>query len=116
MNDPKLSPAMDLLLDVPLQITVELGRRKLTVAEVLQLGQGSTVELSKAAGDPLDIYVNDRLVARGEAVMVGERYGVRIVSVESQADRAPEPLVTSPQSSDLSRGDTPRGDMPQEDS
>ena len=72
---------IELLLDVPLQVSVELGRRKMTVAEVLKLGAGSVVELSKASGEALDVYVNDRLVARGEAVMVGERYGVRISEI-----------------------------------
>lgn len=72
---------MDLLMDIPLKVTVELGRRKMTISEVLALGPGSVVELSKTAGEPLDIYVNDRLVARGEAVMVGDRYGVRITEV-----------------------------------
>jgi flagellar motor switch protein FliN/FliY len=79
--------SMDLLLDIPLQLSVELGRRRMPISEVLQLGPGSIVELSKAAGEPLDIYVNDRLVARGEAVMVGERYGVRITEVHTGNDR-----------------------------
>jgi len=79
--------SMDLLLDIPLQISVELGRRRMTVAEVLALGSGSVVELTKTAGEPLDIYVNDRLVAKGEAVMVGEKYGVRITTIESPSER-----------------------------
>lgn len=79
---------MDLLLDIPLQLSVELGRQRMTVAEILGLGAGSVVELSKAAGEPLDVYVNDRLVARGEAVMVGERYGVRITDIQSAGERA----------------------------
>ena len=74
-------PPMDLLMDIPLQVTVELGRRRMTISDILALGPGSVVELSKAAGEPLDIYVNDRLVARGEAVLVGDRYGVRITEV-----------------------------------
>ena len=78
---------IDLLLDVPLQISVELGRRQMPVSEVLKLGPGSIVELSKASGEALDIYVNDRLVARGEAVMVGERYGVRISEIHVARDR-----------------------------
>jgi flagellar motor switch protein FliN/FliY len=78
---PMEGAGIELLLDVPLQVSVELGRRRMTVAEVLQLGTGSVVELSKASGEPLDVYVNDRLVARGEAVMVGERYGVRISEI-----------------------------------
>ena len=81
-------PPIDLLLDVPLRVSVELGRRDMTVAEVLELGPGAVVELSKASGEPLDIYVNDRLVARGEAVTVGERYGVRIIEVMAAGERA----------------------------
>ena len=73
--------SLDLLLDVPLMLSVELGRCRMAVAEVLRLGPGSVVELQKPVGDALDIYVNERLVARGEAVMVGERYGVRITEV-----------------------------------
>lgn len=73
--------SMDLLMDIPLQVTVELGRRRMTISDILALGPGSVVELSKTAGEPLDIYVNDRLVAKGEAVLVGDRYGVRITEV-----------------------------------
>jgi flagellar motor switch protein FliN/FliY len=74
-------PGIDLLLDVSLEVSVELGRRRMTIADVLNLGAGSVVELSKPSGEALDIFVNDRLVARGEAVMVGERYGVRLTEV-----------------------------------
>lgn len=79
---------MALLLDIPLQLSAELGRRRMPISEVLRLGPGSIVELSKAAGEALDIYVNDRLVAKGEAVMVGERYGVRITEVQNPSERA----------------------------
>jgi flagellar motor switch protein FliN len=82
--------SMDLLLDIPLQLSVELGRTRMSISEVLRLGRGSVVELSKAAGEALDIYVNDRLVARGEAVMVGERYGVRITEVHNVGERRAE--------------------------
>ena len=82
MNTPgEGHPPMDLLMDIPLQVTVELGRRRMPISDILALGPGSVVELSKTAGEPLDIYVNDRLVARGEAVLVGDRYGVRITEV-----------------------------------
>lgn len=77
------SAGLELLLDVPLQLSVELGRRRMTVAEVLELGAGSVIELSKSSGEALDVYVNDRLVARGEAVVVGERYGIRIREILS---------------------------------
>ena len=68
-------------MDVPVEVTVELGRRKVRIGEVLRLGPGSVLELSKSNGEPLDIYVNDRLIAKGEAVVVGERYGVRLTEV-----------------------------------
>jgi len=78
------SPGMDSLdfvMDVPVELTVEIGRRTMKIAEVLRLATGSILELSKAAGDPLDIYVNNRPIARGEAVVIGDRYGVRITEV-----------------------------------
>jgi len=72
---------MNFVMDVPVELTVELGRRHVRIGEVLRLGPGSVLELTKANGDPLDIYVNNRLIARGEAVVVGERYGVRLTEV-----------------------------------
>jgi flagellar motor switch protein FliN/FliY len=89
-NEPNTGeghPPMDLLMDIPLRVTVELGRRQMPIADILALGPGSVVELSKAAGEPLDIYVNDRLVARGEAVLVGDRYGVRLTAVFTPGER-----------------------------
>ncbi len=73
--------SLGFVMDVPVEVTVELGRRKVRIGEVLRLGPGSVLELSKSNGEPLDIYVNDRLIARGEAVVVGERYGVRLTEV-----------------------------------
>lgn len=72
---------MNFVLDVPVEVTIELGRRNMRIAEVLRLGPGSTLELDKVSGDPLDIYVNNQLIARGEAVVIGERYGVRLTEV-----------------------------------
>lgn len=83
-TDPSRNPnteSLAFVLDVPVELTVEIGRRTLKIAEVLRLGPGSVLELEKASGEPLDIYVNNRLVARGEAVVVGERYGVRLTEV-----------------------------------
>jgi len=74
---------MSFVMEVPVELTVELGRRNIRIGEVLRLGPGSVLELTKTNGDPLDIYVNNRLVARGEAVVVGERYGVRLTEVIS---------------------------------
>jgi flagellar motor switch protein FliN/FliY len=70
-----------------LQLTVELGRTSLLVRDVLQLNQGSVLELSKLAGEPLDVFVNSKLVARGEAVVVNEKFGVRLVDVISPNER-----------------------------
>ncbi len=79
---------LDLILDVPLRVTVELGRSKMIVREMLSLGQGSVVELSKLAGETMEVLVNDRLVARGEAVVVNEKFGVRLTDIISQEERA----------------------------
>ena len=73
--------SLGFVMDVPVEVTVELGRKTAKIGEVLRLAPGSVVELSKANGEPLDIYVNNRLIARGEAVVVGERYGVRLTEV-----------------------------------
>jgi len=69
---------LDLILDIPLSVTVELGRSKMLINDLLQLGQGSVVELTKLVGDPLEVLVNDKLVARGEVVVVNEKFGVRL--------------------------------------
>jgi flagellar motor switch protein FliN/FliY len=74
---------MKMVLDVPLKVTVELGRTKLLVNDLLQLGQGSVIELDKMAGEPMEIYVNDKLVALGEVVVVNEKFGVRLTDVMS---------------------------------
>ena len=77
----------DLLLDIPLEVTVELGRTKLTLRELLGLTGGSVVELAKLAGEPLDVLVNGRLVARGECVMVNDKFGVRLTDIVSRSER-----------------------------
>jgi flagellar motor switch protein FliN/FliY len=74
---------MKMVLDVPLKVTVELGRTKLLVNDLLQLGQGSVIELDKMAGEPMEIFVNDKLVAMGEVVVVNEKFGVRLTDVMS---------------------------------
>lgn len=79
---------LQLLGEVPVRITVELGRRKMRISEVLQLGRGAVVELEKMAGEPLDVRVNDHLIARGEAVVVNDRFGVRLTQVVSAEDDA----------------------------
>jgi flagellar motor switch protein FliN len=78
---------LEFILDIPLQVTVELGRTKMLVKDVLQLNQGAVIELTKLAGEPLDIFVNSKLVARGEAVVVNEKFGVRLVDIVSPNER-----------------------------
>jgi flagellar motor switch protein FliN len=78
---------LDFILDIPLFLTVELGRNRMLISELLQLGQGSVVELTKLAGEPMDVYVNQRLIARGEAVVVNEKFGVRLTDIVSPAER-----------------------------
>jgi flagellar motor switch protein FliN/FliY len=78
---------LNLILDIPLKVTVELGRTKMPVSELLNLTQGSVIELSKLAGEPMEVYVNDKLIARGEAVVVNEKFGVRLTDIISPAER-----------------------------
>lgn len=78
---------MDFILDIPLELSVELGRTTMLLNDLLQLGQGSVVELNKLAGEPLEILVNGRLVARGEVVVVNEKFGVRITDIISPLER-----------------------------
>lgn len=78
---------LDLILDIPLRVTVELGRTKMVVSDLLNLGQGSVVELSKLAGEPMEVLVNDKLVARGEAVVVNEKFGIRLTDIISKTER-----------------------------
>jgi flagellar motor switch protein FliN/FliY len=86
-GDRKASRSVEFLLDVPLQVTVELGRTRMRIADLLKLTRGSVVELEKLAGEPLDLRVNGQLVARGEAVIVNDKYGVRLTDVLSPGDR-----------------------------
>src|SRR2546422_1189378 len=77
----------ELLLDIPLEVTVEMGRTRLPLRALLQLGAGSVIELGKLAGEPLDLLVNGKPIARGEAVMVNDKFGVRLTDVISPAER-----------------------------
>jgi flagellar motor switch protein FliN/FliY len=83
------SESLDILMDVPLQISVELGRTRMPVKEVLSLQHGSVVELDRMAGEPVDVLVNDRLIARGEVVVIEDRFGIRITETISQMRRFP---------------------------
>lgn len=78
---------LDFILDIPLDVSAELGRTRLLINELLQLGQGSVVELNKLAGEPLEIFVNGKLVARGEAVVINEKFGVRLTDIISPIER-----------------------------
>ncbi|SHF51797.1 flagellar motor switch phosphatase FliY [Ornithinibacillus halophilus] len=78
---------LDMLLDIPLKITVELGRTKRTIKDILDLSSGSIVELDKLAGEPVDVLVNDKLIAKGEVVVIDENFGVRVTDIISQSDR-----------------------------
>ena len=78
---------LDLLLDVPLDLSVELGRARMSIQDLLNLSPGSVIELDKVAGEPLDFMVNGRLVARGEAVVVNDKFGVRITDIVSPSER-----------------------------
>ncbi|WP_432738608.1 flagellar motor switch protein FliN [Maridesulfovibrio sp. FT414] len=78
---------LDFILDIPLDVSAELGRAKMLINELLQLGTGSVVELTKLAGEPLEIYVNGKLVARGEAVVINEKFGIRLTDIISPIER-----------------------------
>lgn len=83
----KKGQTLEFIMDVTLQVTVEVGRTRLTIQDLLQLGQGSVIELSKLAGEPLDVFVNNKQVARGEAVIVNEKFGIRLTDIISPEDR-----------------------------
>jgi flagellar motor switch protein FliN/FliY len=86
-GDVRQSPNLDFILDIPLEISVELGRAKIPISDLLQLGQGSVIELTKTTGEPLEILVNQKLVARGEVVVVNDKFGVRLTDIISPAER-----------------------------
>ncbi len=79
--------SIEFLLDIPLEVSVELGRCKMLINDLIKLTQGAVIELNKLAGEPLDILVNQKLVARGEAVVVNEKFGVRLTDVISPLER-----------------------------
>lgn len=78
---------LDFILDIPLKVTVELGRSSMAIKDILQLGQGSVLELDKLAGEDLEILVNGKLIARGEVVVVNEKFGIRITNIISPIER-----------------------------
>lgn len=79
--------SLDLILDVPLKVTVELGRTRMPINELMKLSQGSVIELSKMAGEPLEVLVNNKPIARGEVVVVRDKFGIRLVEILSPIER-----------------------------
>lgn len=86
-DGPDKDRNLQMILDIPLRVTVELGRTKMQVSDLLNLGQGSVIELSKLAGEPMEVLVNDKMIARGEAVVVNEKFGVRLTDIISTKER-----------------------------
>ncbi len=87
-HEPQLSDHdIERILEIPLEVSVELGRKRMRISELLALSVGSVLELGTAAGSPLSIYANNTLIARGEAVVVGERYGIRVTDIVSPKER-----------------------------
>ncbi len=78
---------LDFILDISLQVSVHVGGTKMLIKDLLQLGQGSIIELNKMAGEPMDVLVNDKLIARGEVVVVNDKFGIRLTDVMSLTDR-----------------------------
>lgn len=78
---------LSFILDIPLELSVELGKTRMIVNDLLQLSQGSIVELNKLAGEPLEVYINRKLIARGEVVVVNEKFGVRLTDIITPMDR-----------------------------
>lgn len=78
---------LEMLRDIPVQLSVELGRKRITIRELLQLNQGSVVELENLAGEPMDIFINGYLIAQGEVVVVGDSYGVRLTDIVTPSER-----------------------------
>jgi len=84
---PTVAADIDMVMDIPVQLSVELGRTRLTIKNILQLGQGSVVELDGMAGEPMDICINGYLIAQGEVVVVDDKYGIRVTDIITPADR-----------------------------
>ena len=86
-TSPATSCSLAFLYDVPLQVSVEVGRCKILLKDLLEMGTGQVIELDKMADDPLDLYVNSRLIARGKAVKIGDKFGIKLTDVISTSDR-----------------------------
>ncbi|HEV7804149.1 MAG TPA: flagellar motor switch protein FliN [Burkholderiales bacterium] len=86
-SQPAAMNDIDLILDIPVQLTVELGRTKIAIKNLLQLAQGSVVELDGLAGEPMDVFVNGCLIAQGEVVVVNEKFGIRLTDIITPSER-----------------------------
>lgn len=86
-GNKQASPDLDVILDIPVTISMEVGRTSITIRNLLQLNQGSVIELDRLAGEPLDVLVNGTLIAHGEVVVVNEKFGIRMTDVISPAER-----------------------------
>lgn len=86
-NAPGMMNELDMILDIPVQITVELGRTKITIKNLLQLAHGSVVELDAMAGEPMDVLVNGTLIAQGEVVVVNDKFGIRLTDIITPSER-----------------------------
>ena len=84
---PSNNPDLDIILDIPVTISMEVGRTSITIRNLLQLNQGSVIELDRLAGEPLDVLVNGTLIAHGEVVVVNEKFGIRMTDVISPSER-----------------------------
>ncbi|MFI5303804.1 MAG: flagellar motor switch protein FliN [Nitrospiria bacterium] len=90
VQDKKAGDSMkniDFILDVPLKINVHLGSARMVIKDLLQLGQGSVIELEKLAGEPMDVMIGDKLIARGEVVVVNDKFGIRLTDIVSPTER-----------------------------
>ena len=85
--DNATHPDIDFILDIPVQLTVELGRTKIAIKNLLQLAQGSVIELNGLAGEPMDVLVNGCLIAQGEVVVVNDKFGIRLTDITTPAER-----------------------------
>ena len=90
-----MAAALGLLRDVEVEVTLEIGRKRMKIGELLKLGTGQTLELDKSAGEPLEIMVNGRLIGRGEAVVLGDRYGLRITEIVSGSSEELTPVAVA---------------------
>ncbi|GIW55329.1 MAG: hypothetical protein KatS3mg082_1733 [Nitrospiraceae bacterium] len=90
LDNTSAAPAvknLEFILDIPMQVTVQVGTARMAIRDLLQLGQGSVIELDKLAGEPMEVLVNNKLVAKGEVVVVNEKFGIRLTDVVSAAER-----------------------------